>query len=189
MTQNNPSICSRLWQMNYVVSPPTVCVMFAWWEIISFLVGAEYLLNSGGSVSLWFRGSSSVPREFELCVRTEESWPLSWAAKSRWAGRSLGRLFWPLARKCIELWSWHQVCMSVCVCPLQWSSVGEPSMQGRNILKLVIWTSQPSNLASRLIVADPVHAPECTATTPDHITSDQTTITGSHCLISLKCPV
>lgn len=78
--------------MNYVVSPPTTCVMLAWWEIISFLVGAQYLLNSGGSISLWFRGSS-VSGEFELCVRTEESWPLSWAAKSRWAGRGLKMCF------------------------------------------------------------------------------------------------
>lgn len=79
---------------NELCSQPTYNVLYACMMRDNFFPSGSYnLLNSGGTISLWFRGSSSVPGEFELCVRTEESWPLSWAAKSRWAGRSLKMCF------------------------------------------------------------------------------------------------
>lgn len=58
---------------------------------------SKWEFNTCSTLGKWFSlglDALILPhREFELCVRTEESWPLSWTAKSRWAGRSLKMCF------------------------------------------------------------------------------------------------
>lgn len=81
---------------NELCSQPTYNVLYAWlhaWDNFfpsGSLVLFEQWRNPFPLVSF---GSYSAHREFELSVRTEESWPLGWAAKSRWAGRSLKMCF------------------------------------------------------------------------------------------------
>ncbi len=148
--------------MNSVVGPPTICVMLVWTRYN--ICARDYSLFPSGSLILvqhwgkWFSLSLDAlilpHRELELCVRTEESWPLSWTAKSRWAGRSLKMCFACLVTlKAISCHSYSarwqrriapwqivlatgpyirwtfEVCLSLCERnPLQWSSVHGSSM-------------------------------------------------------------
>ncbi len=114
-------------------------------------------------------------REFELCVRTEESWPLSSAAKSRWAAWSLKMCFaclvtlkatschsysadWQrgigprqivLATGPYMLWT-LKLALAVSYFVREWnllqgSSVHESSMYSLKYTQLKIWTCQMHN--------------------------------------------
>lgn len=104
-TVSRTAFLYRLWSVNlsvintvfHNINMRNACVNKTQYMCKRLQFVSKWELNTRSASEKWFSlglDALILPhREFELCVRTEESWPLSWTAKSRWAVRSLKMCF------------------------------------------------------------------------------------------------